>query len=484
RARVQSAIEKSDSILREARAKAELVTKEAALTGERQAEARRREVEADEKTRRQELQEEEQQMRERESQLLTREGGLSTRDRDVDQRERLLGQQESQLQDAARQQQAEIERVGQMSRTEAQEILLRRLEDDLKTEYGRKIRDYENQFKEEADHKARRLLSLAIQRCAIDHTAETTISVVQLPSDDMKGRIIGREGRNIRAFEQVTGVDVIVDDTPDAVVVSGFDPVRREIARITLQNLVDDGRIHPGRIEEEFEKARIEVEDELLAAARDAIAQVGLGAVHPEIVKILGRLKYRYSYGQPVLRHSIEVAFLCGNMAGELGTDVQLAKRAGLFHDLGKAVDHDVEGTHAAIGGEIARRYDEHPDVVHAIAAHHGEIEQKNVEAILAQVGDAISGGRPGARGDTFDHYIRRLGKLEAIANSFEGVSRSYAIQAGRELRIMVHPRDLDDAAVDAMARDIAKRIEDEVEFPGQIKVTVIRETRASATAK
>ncbi|HYE76740.1 MAG TPA: ribonuclease Y [bacterium] len=482
--RVHSATEKAESIIREATAKAEALSKDALIAGERQAQTLRKELEADERARRQALQEEEARLREREGLLLTREGQLSARDRELEQRERALAQAEATLADATRVQQQELERVGQMSRNEAQGILLRRLDEELKGEYGKKIRLYEEQLKEEADHKARRLLSLAIQRCAMDHTAETTISVVHLPSDDMKGRIIGREGRNIRSFETLTGCDVIIDDTPDAVVISAFDPVRREIARVALQALVDDGRIHPGRIEEEYEKARIDIDNAMLEAAKDAVAQTGIGEVAPELLKIFGRLKYRYSYGQPVLKHSIEVAFLCANMAMELGTNVMLAKRAGLFHDLGKAVDHDVEGTHAFIGGELAQRFGEHPVVVHAIAAHHAEVEQKYVEAILAQVGDAISGGRPGARGDTLDNYIRRLGRLEAIANSFEGVAKSFAIQAGRELRIMVHPRDLDDGATDVLAREIAKRIEDELDFPGQIKVTVIRELRATATAK
>lgn len=482
--RVQSAQDKADSIVREAKAKAEALSKAAVLEGERQAEARRREVEAEEKARRLELQEEEHRLRSRETQLLEREGELTGRDRQLAQREQTLREGEGQLADASRLQQAELERVGQMSREEAQEILLRRLDDELKKEYGRKVRQYEDKFKEEADHKARRILSLAIQRCALDHTAETTISIVQLPSDDMKGRIIGREGRNIRSFEALTGTTLNVDDTPDVVVISAFDPVRRETARMALQELVDDGRIHPGRIEEAITDARDRIEGLMLEAAQEAVALTGIGDIAPEILRLLGRLKYRYSYGQQILKHSVEVAFLCGNLAQELGTNILAARRAGLLHDLGKAVDHEIEGTHAAIGADLAQRYGEDPAIVHAIAAHHEEVPQENIEAILAQVGDAISAGRPGARGDTLDNYLRRVGRLEAIANQMDGVLRSYAIQAGRELRVIVQPREMDDAAAAGLAREIARRIEEQGGYPGVIKVTVIREVRSQATAK
>lgn len=482
--RIQSAQDKADSIVKVAQAKAETLEKNAVLEGEREVEARRRAAEAEEKARRQALLEEEQRLRGRESQLLDRESALTLRDRELEQRDRQQRDSELQLADAARQQQAELERVGQMSREEAQAILLRRLDDDLVNEYGKKIEQHEARYREEADQKARRILSHAIQRCALDHTAETTISIVQLPSDDMKGRVIGREGRNIRSFEQITGVSVNIDDTPEIVVISSFDPVRREIARRSLQALVDDGRIHPGRIEEEIEQARADVEEAMMLAAREAVELTGVGTVGPEMMKLLGRLKYRYSYGQQILKHSVEVAFLAGNLAQELGTDVQLAKRAGLFHDIGKAVDHEVEGTHALIGADLARRYDESPEIVHAIEAHHEEVEQRNIEAILAQVADAISAGRPGARGDTLDNYVRRMTRLEQLANSFEGVARSYAIQAGRELRILVHPKDMDDHAASALAREVARKIEEAGGYPGQIKVTVIREVRSSATAR
>lgn len=482
--RIQSANEKAESIVRVAQAKAETLAKNAVLEGERQAEARRREAEAEEKARRHELLEEEQRLRSRETQLLERETAVTARDREIEQRERQQRDAEAQLADASRLQEKELERVGQMSRDEAQAILLRRLEEDLTREYGKRVQRHEQQYKEEADQRARRILSHAIQRCALDHTAETTIGIVQLPSDDLKGRVIGREGRNIRSFEQITGVTVNIDDTPEVVVISSFDPVRREIARRSLQALVDDGRIHPGRIEDEIERARAEVEEAMLEAAQEAVALTGIGSIEPELLKLLGRLKYRFSYGQQILKHSVEVAFLAGNLAQELGTDVQLAKRAGLFHDIGKAVDHEIEGTHALIGADIMRRFDAPPALVHAIEAHHEEVEQKNIEAILAQVADAISARRPGARGDTLDNYVRRMTRLEQLANSFEGVARSYAIQAGRELRIVVHPRDLDDLAASALAREIARKIEEMGGYPGQIKVTVIRETRASATAR
>jgi ribonuclease Y len=377
-----------------------------------------------------------------------------------------------------------LERISGFTVEQAKDYLLTNLENELIYEKSVKIKEYEQQLKEDSDHKAREIISLAIQKCAADHVAEATVSVVPLPNDEMKGRIIGREGRNIRALETLTGVDLIIDDTPEAITLSSFDPVRREIARISLERLISDGRIHPARIEEMVEKAKKEVENTIRQEGERAVIEAGIHGIHHELVKLLGRLRYRTSYGQNVLDHSLEVSHLAGVMASELGADPSTARRAGLLHDIGKAVDHEVEGSHVEIGVDIAKKYKEHADIIHAIEAHHGDVEPHTVIACLVQAADAISAARPGARRENLENYIRRLEKLEEIANSFEGVEKSFAIQAGREIRIMVKPEVVDDSRITLIAREIVAKIENELDYPGQIKVHVIRESRAIEYAK
>ena len=382
------------------------------------------------------------------------------------------------------QQQAELERISNMTMEEGRQIIMNRVQKEAYHDAAVMVRDIEQRAKEEADKKARNIVAMSIQRCAADHVAETTVSVVALPNDDMKGRIIGREGRNIRALETATGIDLIIDDTPEAVIISGFDPVRREIARSALEKLIMDGRIHPARIEEMVEKAKKEVDNQIREAGENAVFETNQHSLHHELVKLLGRMKYRTSYGQNVLKHSIEVSHLAGAMAAELGADVQLAKRGGLLPDIGKAIDHEVEGTHVSIGVDLARKYHEPEAVVNCIAAHHGDTEPQSIEAVLVQAADAISAARPGARRESIENYIKRLQKLEEIADSFEGVEKSFAIQSGREVRVMVKPEDVNDAGTLVLAKEICKRIEAEMEYPGQIKVNVIRETRAVEMAK
>lgn len=395
-----------------------------------------------------------------------------------------LNEKEILVNELYEQQVQELERLSGLTSEEAKELLLNDIKKEIVHESAIMIKEMEAQTKEEAEKKAREIISCAIQKCAADHVTETTVTVVNLPNDEMKGRIIGREGRNIRTLETLTGIDLIIDDTPEAVVLSGFDPIRREIARIALEKLIVDGRIHPARIEEMVEKAKLEVDNIIKEEGEQAAFETGIHGLHPELIKLLGRLKYRTSYGQNVLKHSIEVSHIAGVMAAELGADVRVAKRAGLLHDIGKAVDHEVEGPHVDIGVDLARRYRESKEVLHAIAAHHGDIEPQSVEAVLVQAADAISAARPGARRETLEAYIKRLEKLEEIANSFDGIEKSYAIQAGRELRIMVKPDDVTDDEIIHTAREIAKRIESELDYPGQIKVNVIRETRAIEYAK
>ncbi|MBR2878268.1 MAG: ribonuclease Y [Clostridia bacterium] len=378
----------------------------------------------------------------------------------------------------------QLEKIASLTKEEAKQTLIASIESEARHEAAMLIKEIEDQAKDEAEKKARKIIGLAIQRCAADHAAEVTVSVVALPNDEMKGRIIGREGRNIRTLETLTGIDLIIDDTPEAVVLSGFDPVRREVARLALENLIHDGRIHPTRIEETVEKAQKEVENIIKQEGERATFETGVNGLHPELVRLLGKLKYRTSYGQNVLMHSIEVSHLAGLMAAEMGADVNLAKRAGLLHDIGKALDHEVDGSHIEIGANVARKYKENNEVIHAIMAHHGDVEANTIIACLVQAADAISAARPGARRENIEMYIKRLEKLEEIATSFSGVERSFAIQAGREIRIMVKPDDVSDESMVLVARDIVKKIEDELEYPGQIKVNVIREVRTVDYAK
>ncbi len=439
----------------------------------------REQVEAEIKGQRDELEKAKRRLEEREDRIERMTTELDNRAKNLRNREKEIENQEQRVQELLDEQDRELQRVSGMTRQEAREMLLAQVEEEIEQDANQIVRQAVAKAQEEGDRKANEIIAWAIQRCAVDHTAESTVSVVPLPSDDMKGRIIGREGRNIRAFEQATGVDLIVDDTPEAVVLSGFDPVRREIARISLTTLISDGRIHPGRIEETVARAREEIEEKMKAAGEQATFETGVSGLHPEMVRLLGKLHFRTSYGQNVLKHSIEVAHLAGAMAGECGARVAIARRAGLLHDIGKAVDYERDGSHALIGMEIARSRQEPEAVVHAIAAHHEEIPMESVEAFLVQAADAISAARPGARRETLESYLKRLEGLETIARSFQGVDKCYAIQAGRELRVMVKPERVDDVTAHRLAKQMAERIQSEMEYPGQIRVTVIRETRA-----
>ncbi len=409
---------------------------------------------------------------------------IDDKKKQLENKERELDEIEQELQNAHTKMLAELEKVAKLTQDEAKQILMDELIDEAKRDAVVKAKEIEQKAKDEADKKAKNIVGLAIQRCAADHASEIAVSVVQLPGEDMKGRLIGRVGRNIRAIENSTGVDLIIDDTPDVVTVSGFDPVRREIAKLTIERLVSDGRIHPAKIEETVEKVKREIEQQMKEAGENAAFEANIHSLHPEIIKLLGRLKYRTSYGQNVLKHSLEVSYLAGMMAAELGADVKVAKRAGLLHDIGKAVDHEVEGTHVSIGVEIAKKFKEQRNVIHAIEAHHGDVEPQTLEAIIVQAADSISGARPGARRESLENYVKRLEKLEGVANSFDGVEQSYAIQAGREIRVIVKPEVVNDEATTFMAKEIAKKIEAELEYPGQIKVNVIREVRQVEYAK
>ena len=483
-AKTAKAEEAVKRMLEDAQKRAEEIKKEKVLEAKEEVIRIRNESEKENRERRNELQRAERRLLQREETLDKKIDGVEQREKQLNKRQADVEELEASISELHERQLKELETISGLSMDAAKEILLENVERDARHEAAILVRDIEAKAKEEADKRARNIVSLAIQRCAADHVAETTVSVVALPNDEMKGRIIGREGRNIRALETATGVELIIDDTPEAVILSGFDPVRREVARIPLEKLILDGRIHPARIEEMVEKARREVDNQIREAGEAAVLEVGVHGLHHELVRLLGRLRYRTSYGQNVLKHSIEVAHLAGIMAAELGANVALAKRAGLLHDIGKAIDHEVEGPHVQIGADVAKKFRENNQVVHAIMAHHGDVDPQTVEAVLVQAADAISAARPGARRETLESYIKRLEKLEEIANSFEGVDTSFAIQAGREVRIIVKPEVVNDADTVIMAKEVAKRIEAELEYPGQIKVNVIRETRTVDYAK
>lgn len=483
-AKTQQAEDAVRKMIDEAQRRAEALKKETLIETKEEVHQLRSDFDQEMKERRSELQRSERRLIQKEESLDRKLDTADKKEQQLNAGQRELQKRRDELEVLFKKQLDDLERISGMSREEAKDVLISSIESDARRDAALLVREIEQKAKEEGDKRARNIIGLAIQRCAADHVAESTVSVVHLPSDDMKGRIIGREGRNIRALETATGIDLIIDDTPEAVILSGFDPVRREIARIALERLIQDGRIHPARIEEMVEKARKEVDQQIREAGEQSLFDAGIHGVHPELLKLLGRLRYRTSYGQNVLKHSLEVSHIAGLMASELGGNVALAKRGGLLHDIGKAADHEIEGPHAQIGVDLAKKYRENADVQLCIAAHHGDVEATTLEAVLVQAADAISAARPGARRESLENYIKRLEKLEEIANSFEGVERSYAIQAGREIRIMVKPENVTDETMVLVARDIAKKIEQELDYPGQIKINVIRETRAVDFAK
>lgn len=483
-AKIGQAENLAKEIIDKANKDSETVQKEKLLEAKEEIHKLRAEAEKENKERRNELQKFERRVIQKEETLDKKLLGLEQKESSLTQRMKDISKKEEEVEKIKNKQLETLEAISSITTEQAREIILTNAEKDVRREMSLMIKEIESQAKEEADKKAREIIGYAIQKCAADHVAETTVTVVSLPNDEMKGRIIGREGRNIRTLETLTGIDLIIDDTPEAVVLSGFDPIRREIARITLEKLISDGRIHPARIEETIEKAKKEVDNVIKEYGEAAAFETGVHGLHPELIKLLGRLNYRTSYGQNVLKHSIELSHLAGIMATEIGADVKLAKRAGLLHDIGKAVDHEMEGTHVDIGMDLLRKYKESKEVIHAMSTHHGDYEPQTIEAVLVTAADAISAARPGARRETLEAYIKRLEKLEEIANSYEGVEKSFAIQAGREIRIMVKPENVSDEEMHLLARNMTKRIEDELDYPGQIKVSMIRETRAIEYAK
>ncbi|WP_242846245.1 ribonuclease Y [Anaeromassilibacillus senegalensis] len=481
---IGSAEQEAKRIVSDAIKTAEAKKKEAVLEGKDEIHRQRAEAEKELNERRKEVQRQERRIQQKEETLDKKLESLEAKDEILNNKNKQADERLAEAEAVKKSQFEMLERISGFTVEQAKDFLMKNLEDELTHEKAVKLMEFEQQTRDDAENSAREIISMAIQRCAADHVAEATISVVPLPNDEMKGRIIGREGRNIRAIETMTGVDLIIDDTPEAITLSSFEPVRREVARIALEKLISDGRIHPARIEEMIEKARREVDATIKQEGERAIIEAGVNGIHPELVKLLGRLRYRTSYGQNVLNHSLEVAYLSGVMASELGLDPTIARRAGLLHDIGKALDHEIEGSHVDIGVDVARKYKESETVIHAIQAHHGDVEAKTVIACIVQAADAISAARPGARRENLENYIKRLEKLEGVASSFEGVERCYAIQAGREIRIMVKPDIITDDRMILLARDICQKIENDLEYPGQIKVNIIRESRAIEYAK
>ena len=482
--KIESAEQEAKRVVDLAKVEAENMKKEEIFKAKEEIMNSRKELDQEIKERRSEVQKQESRMIQKEENLDRRSENLEKKERDLDKEYQSLENQKEEVNKVYEKQVEELQKIASLSKDEAREYLLNEMDKEITTEKAKLIRELNQKAKEDANKNAKEIISYAVQKCAADHTSETTVSIVSLPSDEMKGRIIGREGRNIKALETLTGIDLIIDDTPEAVILSGFDPLRREVAKIALEKLIEDGRIHPTKIEEMVEKAKEEVEAIIKQEGERAVLETGVHGLHPDLVKLIGKLKYRTSYGQNVLNHSIEVSNLARIMAEELGLDPKIARRAGLLHDIGKALDHDMEGTHVEIGVDVLKKYKESDVIINAVQAHHGDVEPKTIEAVLVQAADAISASRPGARRETLETYIKRLEKLEEIADSFEGVEKSFAVQAGREIRLIVKPEKVSDSQMVIMAREVAEKVESEMEYPGQIKVNVIRETRAIDYAK